>query len=96
MLFPTLKKIGVKKCSGGGGGGGGSVGRGDLNLFLEKQFFLISCFMLFSTLKKYIETPVRPSVTFSLLAKWEVVSPNSRSGQLESISMISSIPLTLF
>ena len=64
--------------------------------FLEKQFFLISCFMLFSTLKKYIETPVYLSVTFSLLVKWEVVSPNSRSGQLESISMISSIPLALF
>ena len=33
--------------------------------------------MLFSTLQK-IETPrlsVRPSITFSLLVKWEVVSP---------------------
>ena len=28
-----------------------------------------------------------------LLVKWEVVSPNSREGQLESISIISSIPL---
>ena len=36
-------KIGVKKNSGGGG---------VLNFFLEKQFFLISRFMLFSTLKK--------------------------------------------
>ena len=42
MLFPTLKKIGVKKKSGGGGG---------VDFFLEKQFFLISRFMLFSTLK---------------------------------------------
>ena len=49
MLFPTLKKkkkIGVKKNSGGGGGV-------DF-FFLEKQFFLISRFMLFSTLKKII------------------------------------------
>ena len=41
MLFPTLKKIGVKKISGGGGG-------------IEKQFFLISRVMLFSTLIKII------------------------------------------
>ena len=42
-------------------------------VFIEKQFFLISHFMLFSTLKK-IETPrlsVRPSITFCLLVKWE-------------------------
>ena len=31
-----------------------------------------------------------------LLVKWEVVSPNSRWGQLESISIISSIPLFWF
>ena len=31
-----------------------------------------------------------------LLVKWEVVSPNSRWGQLESISIISSIPLLWF
>ena len=31
-----------------------------------------------------------------LLVKWEVVSPNSREGQLESISIISSIPLSDF
>ena len=41
------KKIGVKKNSGGGGGG-------CWIFFLEKQFFLISRFMLFSTLKKII------------------------------------------
>ena len=29
-----------------------------------------------------------------LLVKWEVVSPNSREGQLESISIISSIPVS--
>ena len=31
-----------------------------------------------------------------LLVKWEVVSPNSRWGQLESISIISSVPLFCF
>ena len=31
-----------------------------------------------------------------LLVKWEVVSPNSRWGQLESISIIFSIPLFWF
>ena len=31
-----------------------------------------------------------------LLVKWEVVSPNSREGQLQSISIISSIPLFWF
>ena len=40
--------------------------------FLEKQFFLISHFMLFSTLQKYWKVPLH------LLVKWEVVSPNSR------------------
>ena len=47
MLFPKFKKkIGVKKMSGGG----------VLKFFflLEKVFFLISRFMLFSTLKKLI------------------------------------------
>ena len=45
------KKIGVKKLKFrgvGGGGGGGWI------FCLEKQFFLISRFMLFSTLKKKI------------------------------------------
>ena len=60
--------------------------------FLEKQFFLISRFMLFSTLKKKIYW----KVPLHLLVKWEVVSPNSREGQLESISIISSIPLFWF
>ena len=76
------KKIGVKKKIGGGGG--------VWIFFLEKQFFLISRFMLFSTLKKNIE---KCPFTYWLNGKWEVVSPNSREGQLESISIISSIPL---
>ena len=50
MLFPTLKKkFGVKKKSGGGGG--------VWIFFLEKQFFLISRFMLFSTLKNIEKCP---------------------------------------
>ena len=53
-------------------------------------FFKISCFlhviMLFPTLKKKL-------LPLHLLVKWEVVSPNSGWGQLESISIISSIPL---
>ena len=63
------KKIGVKKKNPGGGCG---------FFFLEKQFFLISRFMLFSTLKRnYSKVPLH------LLVKWEVVSPNSREGQLQ-------------
>ena len=42
MLFPTLKKLALKKNSGGGGGGGG------VEFFFGKKFFLISHFMLFS------------------------------------------------
>ena len=37
--------------------------------FFRKQFFLISYFMLFLTLKKYWKVPL------DLLVKWEVVSP---------------------
>ena len=57
-----------KKNSGGGGGGGG----GALNFFfLEKQFFLISRFMLFSTLQtKNRNPPVCPSVRPSRLVYW--------------------------
>ena len=81
MLFPALKKsFGIKKIKFRGGG---------VDFFL-KQFFLISRFMLFSTLKKYWKVPLH------LLVKLEVVSPNSREGQLESISIISSIPLFWF
>ena len=60
------KKIGVKKIkiNPGGGGGGGGV---DLFIFLEKQFFLISLFMLFSTLKKYIE---KCPFTYWLNGRW--------------------------
>ena len=48
MLFPTIKtKIWCKKKFRGGGGGGVNF-----IFFLEKQFFLISRFVLFSTFKK--------------------------------------------
>ena len=73
MLFSTLEKNYIEKCPfkfpGGGGGGG-------VEFFFFKQFFLISRFMLFSTLKK---------IYCHLLVKREVVSPNSRWGQWESI-----------
>ena len=79
MLFPTLKKkLGVKKKSGGPPPGFFFVHQiFFVDFFLEKQFFLISRFMLFSTLKKYSKVPLH------LLVKWEVVSPNSREGQLQ-------------
>ena len=38
--------------------------------------------MLFSTLRHILKSALH------LLVKWEVVSPNSREGQLESISII--------
>ena len=70
VLFPTLqKKIGVKKKKKIRGGGGGVVEF----FFLEKQFFLISRFMLFSTLHFFFW-----KVPLHLLVKWEVVTPNSR------------------
>ena len=53
-----------------------------------------SRFMLFPTLKKK-KVFFKKKIPFHLLVKWEVVSPN-REGQLESISIISSIPLFWF
>ena len=48
-VFFTFHAISnIKKKNAGGGGGGVDF------FFLEKQFFLISRFMLFSTLKKII------------------------------------------
>ena len=44
--------------------------RGGLIFFLEKQFFLISRFMLFSTLKNRNPPSVRPSVHPSRLVYW--------------------------
>ena len=46
FAFHAISNIKKKKNPGGGGGCG--------FFFLEKQFFLISCFMLFSTLKNKI------------------------------------------
>ena len=79
------------------GGGGG------LNFFFRKTILSYFTFYAIFNIKKNRNPPVcpsirpsvRPSITFSLLVKWEVVSPNtgSRWGQLESISIISSIPL---
>ena len=47
-------------------------------------------YAIFNIKKIYWKLPLH------LLAKWEVVTPNSREGQLESISIISSIPLFWF
>ena len=59
MLFPTLKKKNwYKKIRGGGG---------VWIFFLEKQFFLISLCMLFSTLKIYIE---KCPFTYWLNGRW--------------------------
>ena len=84
MLFPTFKKkIGVKKKDSGGG---------VVYFFFWKNnsfWFRFLCY--FQHLKKiYWKVPLH------LLVKWEVVSRNSREGQLASISIISSIPLFWF
>ena len=63
------------------------------NIFFFQYFKFSSRFMLFPILKKknkYWKVPLH------LLVKWEVVSPNSGEGQLESIYIISSIPLFWF
>ena len=60
---------------------------GIFQVFFVFHAILISRFMLFSTLFFFLKVPLH------LLVKWEVVSPNSREGQLESIYIISSIPL---
>ena len=60
MLFPTLKKhIWCKKINFGWGGGG-------CGIFLEKQFFLISRFILFSTFKNIEKCPF----TYWLNGRW--------------------------
>ena len=69
--------------------------------YWNKFFMFSSRFMLFPTLKKKICVKKILShkywkVPLHLLVKWEVVSPNSREGQLESMSIISSIPLFWF
>ena len=60
-----------------------------VEFFFKNSFsFHILCY--FQNIKKYWKVPLH------LLVKWEVISPNSRWGQLESISIISSIPLFWF
>ena len=83
MLFPTLNTNLVYKKNSGGGGG-------DVDFFLEKQILSHFTFYAIFNIKKYWNVPIH------LLVKWEVVSPNSREGQLESISIISSITLFWF
>ena len=51
---------------------------------------ILSDFTFYAIFNIYWKVPLH------LLGKWEVVSPNSREGQLASISIISSIPLFWF
>ena len=81
MLFPTLKKKKWCKKKNSGGGGGKTISGGGGGGVEKKNVRRILRFMLFSTLKKNtIE-----KVPLHLMVKWEVVSPNSRYGQWESI-----------
>ena len=62
-----------------------------LHVFFFSIFQVFFAFHAISNIKKkYWKVPLH------LLVKWEVVSPNSREGQLESISIVSSIPLFWF
>ena len=67
MLFPTLKKIGVKQTKNPGGGGVW------IFFFRKKILSHFTFYAIFNiTKKKYWKVPLH------LLVKWEVVSPNSR------------------
>ena len=91
MLFCYIfrkKYLGIQNnyFSFNGGGGGGGCG-----FFLDKTILSdFTCYAIFNIKKIYWKVPLH------LLVKWEVVSPNSREGQLASISIISSIPLFWF
>ena len=74
----------VKKKIGGGGGGGCGF------FFLEKQFFLISRFVLFSTLKKYWKK--KCPFTYWLNGRWFLQIVERDSWNLYP----SSIPLFWF
>ena len=64
-------------------------GRG-VDFFLDKTILSdFTFYAIFNIKKIYWKVPLH------LLVKWEVVSPNSREGQLASISIISSIPLVV-
>ena len=78
MLFPTLKKYKKLVYK--------KKNRGGVDFFLRKTIRSHFTFYAIFNIKK-------KKVPLHLLVKWEVVSPNSREGQLESISIISSIPL---
>ena len=86
MLFPSLKKKNwckKKKIREGGGGG--------VDFFFRKTILSdFTFYAIFNIKKMYWKVPLH------LLVKWEVVSQNSREGQLASISIISSIPLFWF
>ena len=65
----------VEKKNPGGGGW--------IFFFFRKQILYFTFYAIFNIKKKYIG-----KVPLHLLVKWEVVSPNSREGQLGSISII--------
>ena len=77
-------KIGVKKFRGGGGGGVEFF-------FLEKQFFLISRFMLFSTLK--INNIEKCPFTYWLNGRWflQIVDIGNFIMRLEILKSASSL-----
>ena len=80
-------KIIISHLMGGGGGGGGGYGF----FFLDKTILSdFTFYAIFNIKFFYWKVPLH------LLVKLEVVSPNSREGQLASISIISSIPLFWF
>ena len=76
MLFPTLKKNWCQKKIRG-------WGCGFFCFFFRKTILSdFTFYAIFNIKKKYWKVPLH------LLVKWEVVSPNSREGQLQSISII--------
>ena len=68
----------------------GAIRPGGLLFFFWKTILSDFTFYAIFNIKKYWKVPLH------LLVKWAVVSPNSREGQLESISIISSMPLFWF
>ena len=85
MLFPTLKKNWCKKNNSGGGGG---------VFFLEKQFFLISRFMLFSTLK--INNIEKCPFTYWLNGRWFLQIVDGDSWNIYPLYILYSFVLILY
>ena len=84
--FQHKKKKLVYKKKIPGGGGGGSV-----DFFFRKTILSDFTYNAIFNIKKKIE-----KCPFTYWLNGGVVSPNSKEGQLQSISIISSIPLFWF